>query len=263
MTNFNTFPTAAARKIKYVLFDIDDTITTGGRLACDAYRALWRLHERGFTLIPVTGRPAGWCDMIIRQWPVDAVIGENGAFCYYRTENGYAELTHPRVYENAQERLKEIRDAVLDKFPESRVAKDQFARRYDLAIDFCEDEPRLGLDTAYTIRDICEGFGAQAKVSSIHVNTWFGEYDKLGMTEMVFSLIFREPYFLEKSLFFGDSPNDEPMFGFFPNSCAVANILPFWDKLYKKPAYVCDGKSGSGFAESITFLLGLLPPKGL
>ncbi|MCL2603640.1 MAG: HAD-IIB family hydrolase [Defluviitaleaceae bacterium] len=263
MTNFKAFPPAVARKIKYILFDIDDTITTGGRLTCDAYRALWASRERGLTLIPVTGRPAGWCDMIIRQWPVDAVIGENGAFCFYRTDNGYAELTHPNVYEDARERLTAIRNAVLEKFPESRVAKDQFARRYDLAIDFCEDEPRFGLDAAYAIRDICEGFGAQAKVSSIHVNTWFGEYDKLSMAEMVFARIFREPDFLDTSVFFGDSPNDEPMFGFFPHSCAVANILPFLDKLHKKPAYVCDSESGLGFADSIDFLLSLLPPKGL
>jgi hypothetical protein len=255
MRNFNQFPVADAQGLQYLLFDIDDTITTGGYLTADAYGALWALRERGLQVIPVTGRPAGWCDMIIRQWPADAVIGENGAFCYYRTPNGYAELTHPNVYQDAQTRLIAVRDACLAQVPGCRVAKDQFARRYDLAIDFCEDEPHLGLDAAYAIRDVCEGFGAQAKVSSIHVNTWFGEYNKLSMAKMLLTQIYNDPGFKEKSLFFGDSPNDEPMFGFFPHSCAVANILPFLEKLNKKPAYLAQGESGRGFAESVGYLL--------
>jgi len=258
MKNFKTLPSEIARGIRHILFDIDDTITTDGRLPSCAYRALWSLHKCGLRIIPVTGRPAGWCDMIIRQWPVNAVIGENGAFAYYRTENGYAELLHPNVYEDAQTRLLAVRDACLEKVQGCRVAKDQFARRYDLAIDFCEDEPRLGLDAAYAIRDICESFGAQAKVSSIHVNTWFGEYDKLSMAQMLFTQIYNEADFKDASLFFGDSPNDEPMFAYFPHACAVANILPFMDKLKNKPAYVSEEESGQGFASSISLFFSLL-----
>ena len=250
--------------MRYVLFDIDDTITTEGRLTAEAYAALWALHERGLIVVPVTGRPAGWCDMIIRQWPVHAVIGENGAFAFYnRGGNVYAELTHPNVIEDAMQRLEPIRQACLTQVPGSRVARDQFARRYDLAVDFCEDEPKLGLDAAYKIRDICESFGAVAKVSSIHVNTWFGQYDKLSMAEMLFSTVFGEDLttdagraaFLHKSIFFGDSPNDAPMFGYFPNACAVANILPFIDKIESKPAYVTRHESGRGFAAAIVQII--------
>ena len=61
--------------LRYLLHDIDDTITNGGKLYPEAYAALWNLHRAGIRVIPVTGRPAGWCDMIMRQWPVDAVIG--------------------------------------------------------------------------------------------------------------------------------------------------------------------------------------------
>src|SRR5215472_1258217 len=68
--------------VRYVLLDIDDTLTTGGRLEAAAYGALERLQRRGFQVIPVTGRPAGWCDHIARMWPVAAVIGENGAFWF-------------------------------------------------------------------------------------------------------------------------------------------------------------------------------------
>jgi len=243
--------------LKYILFDIDDTITTRGRLHPDAYGALWALHERGLRVIPVTGRPAGWCDMIIRQWPADAIIGENGAFCYFRGEKGYGELTHPLACTDAQARLAAVRDACLAQVPGCRVAKDQFARRYDLAIDFCEDEPHLGLEAAYKIRDICQHLGAQAKVSSIHVNTWFGAYDKRTMAEMLLTQIFGDPGFKETALFFGDSPNDEPMFAFFPHACAVANIRPFLAMLKNKPAYLSERESGQGFADCITHLLSL------
>jgi len=288
MKKFVEFPKEAALDLRYVLFDIDDTITTEGRLTAEAYAALWALYARGLAVVPVTGRPAGWCDMIIRQWPVHAVIGENGAFAFYNRgsieclvsqapqniqrieclasqmtggiqSDVYAELTHPNVIEDAAARLVPIRDACLAKVPGCRVARDQFARRYDLAIDFCEDEPKLGLDVAYAIRDVCESFGAVAKVSSIHVNTWFGKYDKLSMAEMLFSQVFGEDLttdagrvaFLRKSIFFGDSPNDAPMFGYFPNACAVANILPFVDKIEKTPAYVTEHESGRGFAAAI------------
>ena len=265
MKPFNTFPTTAAQQLQYILFDIDDTITTEGLLTYAAYKALWDLYGHGFTVIPVTGRPAGWCDMIIRQWPVDAVVGENGAFAFYKKSReplaGYQVLTHPNVHEDAQQKLVHLRGACLAQVSGCRVAKDQFARRYDLAIDFCEDEPDLGLEAAYQIRDICEAMGAVAKVSSIHVNAWFGAYDKLSMADMLLTRVFKDAEYKNKSLFFGDSPNDEPMFGFFPHSCAVANILPFLDKLNKKPAYISEAESGLGFAQSISHLLELTPKR--
>src|SRR6478752_5919576 len=77
------FSAAARRRIRFVLADIDDTMTTDGRLGAAAYAALERLERAGFRVVPVTGRPAGWCDMIARFWPVDAVIGENGAFYFH------------------------------------------------------------------------------------------------------------------------------------------------------------------------------------
>src|SRR5258708_39741422 len=83
MKSFAEFPAEACRAIRVVLFDIDDTLTTRGRLTDSAYAALARLHEAGFTTIPITGRPAGWCDHIARMWPVAGVVGENGAF-YFR-----------------------------------------------------------------------------------------------------------------------------------------------------------------------------------
>ncbi|HBF34949.1 TPA: HAD family hydrolase, partial [Candidatus Sumerlaeota bacterium] len=69
--------------VRGVFTDIDETVSTRGRITSRAYDALWRLHDAGFKVVPVTGRSAGWCDHIARFWPVDAVVGENGGFYFY------------------------------------------------------------------------------------------------------------------------------------------------------------------------------------
>ena len=257
MRPIKDLPQAQAQGLRYLLHDIDDTITSGGKLPPEAYAALWKLHDAGIRVIPVTGRPAGWCDLIVRQWPVDAVIGENGAFVCYPDEGGAPRMfVHSSVASpQARERLAVVRDACLAGVPGCRVAKDQFARLYDVAIDFCEDPPRLGLGEAQRIRDIAEGMGAQAKVSSIHVNIWFGEYDKMAMAKLFFERVWGKADLLQAGLFMGDSPNDEPMFAAFPLSCGVANIRPFADAMAHLPAYVTEGEGGAGFAEAAAHIL--------
>ncbi len=256
MRSINELDFGRISKLKYILCDIDDTLTTHGKLTAEAYTALWRLHDSGFSVIPVTGRPAGWCDLIIREWPVKAVVGENGAFVFYTENNQIRSFVHPSVAgDNVRAGLEEVKNACLKAVPGCRVAKDQFSRIYDLAIDFNEDPPYLGLDAAQEIKNVCASFGAQAKISSIHVNAWFGDYDKLQMTRLFLSEVLKEENILEKCIFFGDSPNDEPMFSFFPNSCAVANILPFVDTIHHLPAFVTDHEGGKGFNEAITRIL--------
>jgi hypothetical protein len=249
-----------AAGITFILTDIDDTLTSDGYLGNEAYDALWRLHRAGLRVIPVTGRPAGWCDLIVREWPVDAVIGENGAFVFYRdTESGRIQtFIHPSVAsDEVRRRLDEVRAAVLREVPGARVARDQFARLYDLAIDFREDPPILSLAEAQQIKEVCQGFGAQAKISSIHVNAWFGDYDKVKMA----ALFLQQHWGLDAQhqkaevLFCGDSPNDEPMFSYFPNSCAVANIHEYEHLLSHPPSYVSRRAHGEGFAEIVETLL--------
>src|SRR5947209_16667843 len=75
-------PDSVRRAIRFVFTDIDDTLSTNGRITALAYGALERLRNAGLLVVPVTGRPAGWCDHIARMWPVDAVVGENGAFWF-------------------------------------------------------------------------------------------------------------------------------------------------------------------------------------
>lgn len=239
------------KKLKYILFDVDDTVTNGGKLTAKAYSAMWRLHDAGLKLIPVTGRPAGWCDMMLRQWPVHAVVCENGAFVYENAEcGGVKTIKHPLAAQKPDVLLAPVKEAVLKAFPDVRMAHDQFARIYDAAFDFAEDEPRLPLETAYAVAEQCRSMGAQAKVSSIHVNAWFGAYSKADMTMHYLKEHCGVNNINEELIFFGDSPNDEPMFAAFELSCAVSNITPFVSRMQTLPAYILNGEGGYGFSEA-------------
>jgi len=254
------FPAEVARTIAGVFMDIDDTLTSEGKLTATAYTALWRLKAEGLRVVPVTGRPAGWCDLIARQWPVDGVVGENGALAFYEVDGRLQRIEHPEVAgTDAQERLAKVRDRILAEVPGTRVAKDQPYRLYDLAVDFCEEPPDLGLETAEVIHGIFTRMGACAKISSIHVNGWFGDYDKLSMVKILAERLWqvdiadaRDTY-----VFCGDSPNDAPMFEFFPHACAVANIKPFVEqnKISHTPRYITKAPGGEGFAEWVDILL--------
>jgi len=258
MQLFESFSSKDKQAIRHIMFDIDDTITTAGKVSADAYEALWALYDAGYYTIPVTGRPAGWCDSIIRMWPVKAIIGENGAFAYYYHEGQIRRFEHPSVASgNYRAKLDMIKNTVLEQVPGSRVAKDQFCRIYDLAIDFNEEPPHLGLEAAEQIRKICADMGAEAKISSIHVNTWFGSYDKLSMALLFFKQICSEPEPQTCTLFLGDSANDEPMFRYFPYSCGVANIKDFIEYMEHLPTYVTHNESGAGFAEAVRHFLKL------
>jgi len=214
MTPVASFPAADRRGVRYLLTDIDDTLTDHGKLPSESYDALWKLHDAGIVVIPVTGRPAGWCDLIARQWPVAAVIGENGAFVFYLEEDRLQILRHPAAPEphTNRERLGEIAREVYATVPGTRPAKDQFSRLYDIAIDFREESPMLGLDAARSIKRHFEAKGAEARISSIHVNAWFGTYNKLSMTEHFLAAHFvvdiNDSDQNRRIVFCGDSPND-------------------------------------------------------
>ena len=107
------------------------------------------------------------------------------------------------------------------------------------------------------IVELFEKAGARAKISSIHVNGWFGEYDKLTMTRLLFAEVFEEDLAAVKKdvIFIGDSPNDVQMFQFFPQSVGVANILRFEEKISHKPAWVTRQQGGYGFAEMVDLIL--------
>jgi len=251
----------AVEAIRYVLLDIDDTLTTDGHLEAAAYGALERLQRAGLYVIPVTGRPAGWCDHIARMWPVAAVVGENGAFWfrYDRTRRRLRQQfwTPPEERRAARARLAELERTILAAVPGSALASDQPYRVADLAIDVREDVAPLSDSAIDRIVAMFQAAGAQAKISSIHVNGWFGSYDKLAMAQRLLEREFGCGAEAQRKhvAFIGDSPNDQPMFGHFPLSVGVANVRAYLDRLTAPPVYVTNRAAGAGFVEFVDHLL--------
>jgi HAD superfamily hydrolase (TIGR01484 family) len=247
--------------VRGVLTDIDDTLTTEGHLTAEAYTALQRLHDAGLLVIPITGRPAGWCDHIARMWPVAGVVGENGAL-WMRHDHAHRRLQRRFVVDEAtmaanRARLAAIGERILREVPGCALASDQAYRVADLAIDFCEDVAPLPPAAIDRIVALMEAEGMTAKVSSIHVNGWFGAYDKLSMTRTFLRDAFGIDLDADKDafVFAGDSPNDAPMFAFFPRSVGVANVRAQIDRIATPPAFVADAAGGAGFAELARHLL--------
>ncbi len=258
MKQFTQFPENYKKNIQYVLTDIDDTLTINGRLPAVVFTAMERLQKAGIHVIPITGRSAGWCDLIARMWPVDGLVGENGAFyfCYDRRKKKMLRRYWKPYTERKKDQLKleKIKYEILYKIPACQVASDQAYREVDLAIDFCEDVTPIPMEDVNEIVRCFTRAGAKAKISSIHVNGWFGDYNKLAMTRLLFKEVFRSDLdrIKDQVIFTGDSPNDAPMFDYFSHSVGMANVLRFKEKMDSKPTWITKSEGGYGFAEMVT-----------
>ncbi|MDC1536499.1 HAD-IIB family hydrolase [Candidatus Thioglobus sp.] len=261
MDNISAMSKQQLNEVKIILTDIDDTLTTDGRLKSNAYTALENLSNSGFIVIPVTGRCAGWCDHIARMWPVNGVVGENGAFFFsYDHQSKKMQQTYCQTPKERKENhlaLHEIKKTILKNVSGSALASDQDYRHTDLAIDFAEDVATLSSNKIKEIVSIAENAGAIAKVSSIHVNCWIGSHNKLSTSLTTLEQVFgvSNSNIQNEVLFIGDSPNDSMMFDYFNKSVGVANVMDFIKELDKPPKYITLNHSGEGFVELADSLL--------
>ncbi len=254
-------PTGLCRDLEWFFTDIDDTLTSAGMLPERSYGALWDLSRAGIRVVPVTGRPAGWCDHIARMWPVAAVVGENGAFFYSYDRTARTMLrryTLPSAQLAAgRDRLERIARRVLAEVPGTAVAADQPFRISDWAIDFREDVPPLSQEGIDAICRILAEEGVRYKVSSIHVNFWFGDFDKLSCLRSFLEEKTGSPFagLADRMVFIGDSPNDEPLFAGVPLSIAVGNLREHLGRIGSLPRYITAGESADGFLEAVSIIL--------
>jgi len=238
-----------------VLFtDLDGTLTTAGRFDADTYSAMASLVGAGLPVVIVTGRPSGWADAMIRLWPVQAVIAENGAVtlsrCGDRIEHRYG---HPEEHIPALRRkMLSAVEHVRRDHPGVRLSSDSRYREIDLAIDWNE-EASLPVESADRIAWQLRAEGFEATRSSVHVNFGPVGVDKLTACRAHVNTEDLEPY-----LYIGDALNDAPMFAGFPHSVGVANVREVWDELSHKPRYLTDGAEGAGFCEVAAALLARL-----
>ncbi|MDA0118211.1 HAD-IIB family hydrolase [Vibrio sp. T11.5] len=246
------------QQVDWVLTDVDDTLTWQGRLPPESLIALQRLRDSGKKVVAVTGACAGWCDHIAQLWPVDAVLGENGAFIMEK-KNGYLSLRADVPLESIrqyQTKLKAQVEAILRDYPDLSLTLDQSYRLCEVAIDIGQNRPRVDEAVIEDIVAKIHSLGAHATASSIHINAWYGEHSKKAtaiafLTEKGLS----RQEIATRACYVGDSMNDQQMFEMMPNSVGVANISHYWHRLAFHPSVVMTQPGGYGFAEFTQKLL--------
>lgn len=247
-----SFPHAAAKSLRGICFDVDDTVTRHGQLEPVAYAALAALRAEGLKLLAVTGRPLGFAEIIARTWCVDAAVGENGAGFIAREGQGlrfgYWDAEEVRAEQRRQ--LERIRARVARELPEVREADDVWARRCDLAFDVGE-RVHLPREKVDALVQLFESEGALSSVSSVHAHAQFGDHDKArGVARALHELWGMEAgQVRQEFLFVGDSGNDAAAFAWFDWTAGVANVARHLDRLPRPPRFVALADCGAGFAE--------------
>jgi HAD superfamily hydrolase (TIGR01484 family) len=256
-----SWPAASRRGIRGVLTDLDDTLTTEGEVTADALRALDDLRAAGVHVIPITGRPVGWSEPFALRWPVDAIVAENGAVALSRSgKDGVLR----KLYQQDQQvrsanfaRMQQVARRIVREVPGATLARDSAGRETDIAIDHSEYVQLPQARVAQVVR-LMQDEGMNATVSSIHINGWFGDHNKLsGARWVVRELLGRDlDEEADRWVYVGDSTNDVLMFEHFPHSIGVANIRRFEAELSHPPAYITPGERGAGFAQVARAILG-------
>ena len=258
MSSFSLGPNWS--RVDWVLTDVDDTITLHGRLPPEALRALEQLQEAGIGVVAVTGACAGWCDHIAHAWPVNAVLGENGAFVLEK-HNGRMTLTSSRPLAEVranQARLRTQLEAMLLHEPDLTLTLDQPYRLCEVAIDIGQNRERVDPDRVAALLERIHALGAHATASSIHINAWYGEHSKRATALRYLAQRGLSDSDLHRRVgCIGDSPNDQALFEALPLSVGVANIRKHWDRLQHRPSVVTDLEGGYGFAQFAHTLLAL------
>ena len=246
------FDRAEATRLRGVLFDLDDTFLDEGELSLAAYAALCRLSQAGLRLLAVTGRPAGWGEVMARQWPVDGVVTENGAVVLSREGREirrWHEADEPTRRER-RERILAGYSALQAQFAKVRASDDSHARETDLAIDIGESQ-RLTAEEIADIERAARGIGLRTFVSSVHLHITLDPHDKAtGTIAFLHDRFGEDPTGARhRYAYIGDSANDASCFFAFTSSFGVANVASSLPRLSQPPRYVSQASRGAGFAE--------------
>ena len=248
---------AEASRLRGVAFDLDDTLLDHGRLSEATYSTLFRLSEAGLELYGVTGRPAGWAEVLARLFPVRAVVAENGAV--YCARRGQRVVTIDSVDVETR-RARDARLATLlqlfaERFPDFEPADDVRARVSDRTFDIGEYR-QVGARRVEEASAFLREQGARVFVSSVHLHATFDYADKasgavrlLADDSGLDATAVRHAY-----AYLGDSENDAACFAAFAVSIGVANLR---GKATLLPRYVTSRPMGAGVAEAAGVILSL------
>jgi HAD superfamily hydrolase (TIGR01484 family) len=245
-------PPDALQRVVGIMTDIDDTLTRDGAIEGSAFSALTRLRAAGIPVVAITGRPMGWSEGFARQWPLAAIVAENGAVALIPNDRGveveFAQDEDTRALNAAM--LRASAERIVREVPGATLARDSSGRVTDIAIDHSEFE-QLEPEAVARVVTLMRQQGMTATVSSIHINGWYGSHDKWRGACWMLRRLFARPLPREigRWVYVGDSTNDQPMFERFSLSVGVANLRRFAHELDSWPAYITEGERGAGFAE--------------
>jgi len=247
-----------ARRLRGLLLDLDDTLLSHGVLTRRAYDALWDLRDAGLALVAVTGRPSGWGEVLVRQWPLAGAVTENGAISLVHDGAGVARRD---ACDDAERRARRVRlaqlvERVREQVPEARLTDDVGARLSDVTWDVGE-RVRLSEDHIAAIVAVLSAAGARSSRSSVHLHATFDTDDKAsGALRFLSRELGHDPgAALARFAFVGDSGNDAACFAAFHTTFGVANVAASLARLHVPPRYVARDAMGEGFAEIAAAIL--------
>ncbi len=255
MRPIDTLSDVEARALSGLCFDLDDTLLDHGQLTEAAYSSLFRLREAGLALVAVTGRPAGWGALLVRQWPIDGAVTENGAILLRRDGGTVAQLDRASADERRARRLR-VAGLVADmreRFPVLQAADDVDARVSDFTFDIGE-RVRAPEDVVSAARSYARARGARTTRSSVHLHVSFDGDDKASGTVRLLSLLRNVDPTAARAryAFIGDSQNDEACFNAFRTTIGVQNVT---GRFTVAPRFVTAAPRGAGFAEAARVLV--------
>ncbi|EJL84897.1 HAD-superfamily hydrolase, subfamily IIB [Polaromonas sp. CF318] len=263
MKDLLSWPLTERAQITGLFTDIDDTLTTEGEITADALTALGELKAAGLKVVAITGRPVGWSEPFAGRWPVDAIVAENGAVALLPDAGSAAPRPLSKIYQQDAAtrdanfaRMQAVLARIERELPGVTRATDSPGRETDIAIDHSEFT-RLSDAQIAAVVALMKSEGMHATVSSIHINGWYGDHNKLEGARWIVRELWQRDLDAEMNqwVYVGDSTNDQLMFKTFANSVGVANIARFVPQLAHLPRYVTRGERGAGFNEVVRSLL--------
>lgn len=256
MRNIFRLSKAEALALKGVLFDLDDTLLDHTHLSRAAYDALFRLRESGLGLIALTGRPASWAELIVRMWPVDAAIAENGSVAYRFVNRApvLLDTVSHRVRQIRRERLDSLVKEVLRELPQLVPANDVLGRISDFTFDIGESH-HMPEDVIGRAIQLARRRGARTTRSSVHLHLTFDHMDKgCGALHLLTRLGHDSTSARHQFAFIGDSQNDAAAFATFATTVGVANLKGTFSL---PPKYLTQLPASAGFCQFTDHLCGL------
>jgi HAD superfamily hydrolase (TIGR01484 family) len=263
------WPLEHRRHIIGVFTDIDDTLTTEGAITPDALQGLHDLKATGLHVVAITGRPVGWSEPFALSWPVDAIVAENGSVALIKNNEIdlqpnkikrkqllklYQQDTPTRAANHTK--MQQVLERIERDIPGAQRSTDSPGRETDIAIDHSEFT-QLPPERIAQVVQLMQSQGMHATISSIHINAWFGNHNKLQGARWITQQLYGRSLDgeMDKWAYIGDSTNDQVMFEAFPHSIGVANIERFVPQLAHLPRYVTQGERGAGFRQFCDALL--------